>query len=427
MSSRTQNEPIVVTGIGLITALGKDAPSTWENIKAGRCGISKIRPREGVPQEVKLAAEIKLPTDFRQPDMLDVIRYSRLAFQEAVQDANLDFQAMDPRMLGVASTGHMGDLRHCFFETGSADSNSQIVPWWTQWLPQTATFDLAHAGRWLGPRLCFSTACASSLVSVIQSARYLRQGMCDVMVAGGAEQIEPLFAAGFYQMRALSDSGDHRTGCLPFDQNRSGFVMGEGAAFLVLERLSHAVARGAAIYAEILSERMLSQAHHLTSLNLEDEALTHLIKQTVRGAALDLTDVEYINAHGTGTMQNDITEINCINSVFGSHANQLHVSSTKSQIGHLVGASGSAELAVTLLGMRDRISPPTVNLQNPEPRCEFSCVANEAQTRDYRHSLKLSMAFGGHLAGIALRRYDGIGCRQSTVSPDHTLRVRHAA
>ncbi len=411
MIALPKNDSVVITGIGMVTALGNDARTTWENVKAGKCGIDKIRSRAGLPSAVRLAAEVKLPIDFKQPDRLDVVRYSRLAFAEAIEDSGLELEALDPRMLGVASTAHIGDLRQFSVEAGLASQDQQIIPWWEQWLPHTATADLANRHRCFGPRLCYSTACASSMIGIIQATRTIRQGVCDVMVAGGGEQIEPLMAAGFHNMRALTNAADAHAACLPFDMNRTGFVMGEGAAFLVLERLSHAVARGASIYAEVLTERLLCQAHHITSLDMEDEALTYLIRETVRSANLVPHEIEYINAHGTGTIQNDFTEINCINSVFGRRADELHVSSTKSQIGHLVSASGSAELAVTLLGMQDRTAPPTVNLHNPEPGCRFNCVANRAQPRDFKHALKLSMAFGGHLAAIAVRRYDGANCR----------------
>jgi len=407
--SSGQQDPVVITGIGLITALGLDREATWSNIRQGKCGIGPIKQRQGLHPNVKFAAEVNLPIDLVCPDELDVIRYSRCAFNEALEDSGVDLSSIDPCRIGVASNGHLGDLRQSWVDAGKLAAGQQIVPWWSQWLPQTATDLLANQHQFLGPRLCYATACASSMIAMIQSTRAIRTGQCDVMVAGGGQQLSSFLAAGFYKMRALSSACRPEVACRPFDQDRSGFVMGEGAAYVVLERLSHAVARGAKIYAEVLAGKMASQAHHITSVELEDEALVYLIKETIRAANLDSKDVEYINAHGTGTIQNDITEINCINSVFGAHTEQLQVSSTKSQIGHLVGASGSAELAVTLLGMRDGIAPPTANLENPEAACRFDCVAKQAAPRQFKHALKFSMSFGGHLAGIAVRRYDNAG------------------
>lgn len=397
----------------MITALGNDRESTWQAIKSGRCGIKPIEQPAPVPDSVKIAARVNLPTDFSAPDRLPAIRFSEIAFHEAVEDSGIKLSEIDPERIGLASAAHIGDLRQFEVEAGLMSKDQQFIPWWQQWLPNSVIGRLGkqflqdnrHCS-FQGPRFCYSTACASSMIALIQSIRSIRRGECDVMVAGGGEGIDQLFAAGFASMRALSRESNPNRACQPFDVNRSGFVMGEGASFLVLERESHALARGAKIYAKVLSEKMASQAHHITSVDIDDEALVYLINQTVRSSELDFDDVDYINAHGTGTEQNDITEITSINSVFRSNADRLHVSSTKSQLGHLVNASGCTELAVSILGLRDGVVPPTVNLFKPESACHFNCVANQPVKQRLKTAMKLSMAFGGHLAGICIQRFD---------------------
>ena len=204
-------------------------------------------------------------------------------------------------------------------------------------------------------------------------------------------------------MRVLAESD---SGCRPFDMNRKGFVMGEGAAMFVLERLSHAEARGAKIYAEVLGGKMLADAHHVTGLDLESRALTRLIGETMRRAELSPNDIGYINAHGTGTQQNDLMETRGIRKAFGAHADDLYVSALKSMLGHLVNASGSVELALTTLALRDGFVPPTQNLTDPDPECDLNCVPLIGQAKRVQVALKLALAFGGHLVAVAIRRWN---------------------
>jgi 3-oxoacyl-(acyl-carrier-protein) synthase len=215
-----------------------------------------------------------------------------------------------------------------------------------------------------------------------------------------------LFAAGFSQMRVLATGDDPREACRPFDRKRSGFVMGEGAAMFVLERLSHAEARGARIYAEILGGKMLADAHHVTGLDMQSEALTRLIRDTVQRLRLDPREIGYINAHGTGTKQNDLMESRGIRRALGSHADSVCVSALKASLGHLVNASGSVELALTTLALRDGFVPPTANLTDQDPECDLDCVPLVGQPRQVQTALKLALAFGGHLVAVAIRRWN---------------------
>jgi 3-oxoacyl-(acyl-carrier-protein) synthase len=234
----------------------------------------------------------------------------------------------------------------------------------------------------------------------------IQDDQCDIALTGGADAIHPLFAAGFRSMKVLADDNDPRRACRPFDRNRHGFVLGEGAAMMVVERLSHAERRGARIYAEITSCKALAEAHHLTGLNAESEALSYLISSTVRRAGLRPGDIGYINAHGTGTLQNDLVEMRAIRDALGSAADSVCVSSTKSMLGHMVNAAGSVELAITVLAMRDGFAPPTVNLTDPDPELTFDCLPLVGRRSRFQHTLKLSVAFGGHLVAVALSRWN---------------------
>jgi 3-oxoacyl-(acyl-carrier-protein) synthase len=283
--------------------------------------------------------------------------------------------------------------------------------WWRQWLPNTACAMVAGDYGLRGPRLSNSTACASGTIAILKAFRAIRDGQCDLALAGSSEAIHPLFAAGFYNMRVLADDAEPARACRPFDLHRSGFVMGEGAAMFVLERFDHARQRGATIYAEILGGRILSDARHVTSLDENSDALVELIRGTLRTAGIAARDVAYVNAHGTGTQQNDLLESRGIRRAFGSAADSVCVSANKSMLGHLVNASGSVELAITALALRDGFAPPTLNLTHPDPACDLDCIPLVGRVRPLEHALKLSIAFGGHLAAIALRRWAGAEAR----------------
>jgi 3-oxoacyl-(acyl-carrier-protein) synthase len=241
----------------------------------------------------------------------------------------------------------------------------------------------------------------------------IRDGQCDLALAGSSEAIHPLFAAGFYNMGVLAEHDDPVQACRPFDINRNGFVMGEGAAMFVLERLSHAQRRRAAIYAEVLGGIMLSDGRHITSLDADTDSLVELIRGTLRASGVVPDDIAYINAHGTGTQQNDVLESRGIRTAFGRASDSVCVSACKSMLGHLVNASGSVELAIMALALRDGFAPPTLNLTHPDPDCDLDCIPLVGRARPLEHALKLSIAFGGHLAAAVLRRWTGAMAREA--------------
>jgi 3-oxoacyl-(acyl-carrier-protein) synthase len=280
------------------------------------------------------------------------------------------------------------------------------MTWWDQCLPITACSRLAREYRLRGPRTAHSTACASGLIDVLAAVRFIQDGQCDLALAGSAERIDPLFAAGFRKMKVLAYDDVPQRAARPFDRDRKGFVVGEGAAIFVIERLGHALARGARIYAEIKAGKMLGEAYHVTGLDASADALTRVIEDTIRAADLSPHDIGYINAHGTGTQQNDVAETRGVRRVFGAAADDVCMSSAKSMIGHLVNASGSVELALTALALRDGFAPPTLNLDNPDPQCDLDCVPRVGRINRFQHALKLSVAFGGHLAAVVLSRWN---------------------
>jgi len=338
---------------------------------------------------------------------LKVLALSEIAASEALADASVDFLRVDLERFACSMNSHVGDGGWDDEQGGLEDpSDPARVAWWRQFLPNTAGAELANRYRLGGPRLTYSTACASSLVSVLSAVRMIQDGQCDIAIAGGADAIDPLFAAGFRKMKVLANDIDPKRACRPFDRNRHGFVLGEGAAMLVIERLSHAHRRGARIYAEIVSCTSLAEAHHVTDLNTESEAISRLISSTIKKAGLSPNDIGYINAHGTGTVQNDLVEMRGIRDALGTAADYVSVSSTKSMLGHMVNAAGGVELAITVLAMRDGFAPPTVNLTDPDPELTFDCLPLVGRRNQFQHALKLSLAFGGHLVAIGLSRWN---------------------
>jgi 3-oxoacyl-(acyl-carrier-protein) synthase len=334
---------------------------------------------------------------------------------EALADARIHVASIDREKFGCSIGAHMGDtdfvverlgLQHALCPAGKE-------PWWQQWFPNTACAIVAREFGLHGPRVSNSTACASGTIAILKAVRMIRDRQCDIALAGSSEAIHPLFAAGFYNMGVLAEHEDPTQACRPFDIHRNGFVMGEGAAMFVLERLAHAERRGATIYAEVLGGIMLSDARHITSLDADSDALVELIRGTLRASGLAPRDIAYINAHGTGTQQNDVLETRGIRSAFGRASESVCVSASKSILGHLVNASGSVELAIMALALRDGFAPPTLNLTHPDPDCDLDCIPLVGRARPLEHALKLSIAFGGHLAAAVLRRWTGARARQA--------------
>jgi 3-oxoacyl-(acyl-carrier-protein) synthase len=399
------HEPIVITGIGMITSVGKNRESTWAALRKGRSGVRRLEGLEGIPDGLLIGAPVDIQPD--HPGQLKVIALARRAAAEALADSRIDLDDVDLSRFGCAISGHMGDTSYIpVVHQIPYPRRESVVPWWHQWLPNTACWGIANEYGLAGPRLCHSVACASGLIDILSALRSIRDGQCDVALAGSAEALHPLFAAGFHQMRVLAYHDDPTQACRPFDSERRGFVMGEGSAMFVLERLSHALDRGAKIYAELTGGKMLAEAHHVTGLDEESDALSYLIGATLRNAHLEPEQIGYINVHGTGTQQNDVVETRGIRKALGGAADQICASATKSMLGHLVNAAGSVELAVTALTLRDGYVHPTLNLTKPDPACNLDCIPLVGRRARFEHAMKLSVAFGGHLAAVTLRRWN---------------------
>lgn len=397
-------EPIVITGIGMIAALGTDRETVWSGVRAGQSGIRSVRGLPDVPQSISIGAPVTIAREY--PGQLKAIALNLHAAAEAMADAEVDLRRVDLDRFGCAISGHMGDAGWFDEQKGLPPiSAKRAVPWWHQWFPNTACSTVANRFGLRGPRLCHSTACASGLVEVLSAVRSIHDDQCDIALAGSAEALDPLFAAGFQAMRVLAHHDDPQQASRPFDSQRSGFVMGEGAAIFVLERLSHALRRDVRIYAEVAGGKMQAEAHHITGMDAESETLAYLISATLKRAGIAPSDLGYINAHGTGTQQNDVVETRGIRRALGHSADRICLSSTKSMLGHLVNAAGSVELAITTLAMRDGFAPPTANLTNPDPQCDLDCIPIVGRKTQFEFALKLSVAFGGHMAAAVLRRW----------------------
>jgi len=396
---------VVITGIGMLASTGHDRESLWRAVRAGRSGVRRLRGVAGIPNDMLLGAQVNLPTDWRQG--LKVTTLCQRAAEEALRDARFAWDEVDRDRFGCAVSAHMGDLDWVVERCGRHELLvPEKPPWQKQWLPNSTCHKVAERWGLYGPRFCHSTACASGLIDIQAAIRAIQDGQCDIALAGSGEEIHPLFAAGFHQMKVLAHHENPRLACRPFDVERNGFVMGEGAAMLVVERLDHALARNAKIYSEVVSYRSLADAHHMTGLDEQSETLAYLIEGTLDRGRLSPRDIAYINAHGTGTVQNDLMEARGIRRAFGRAAGGVWVSSIKAMLGHLVNAAGSVELAITALALRDGFAPPTMNLLHPDPECALDCVPLEGRRLKFDHALKISVAFGGHLAAVLLRRWN---------------------
>ena len=409
--SGLRDDRIVITGIGIVTAVGGDREAVWRAMQAGKSGIRRLTGIAGIPDGMLLGATVDVETEF--PGQLKNIPLSRVTAAEALADSGIDLDGVghdgvDRDRFGCSIGAHMGDDDFVTERLGRYDLIPPGKrPWFEQWLPNTSCAVVARELDLRGPQLSNSTACASGTIAILKAARAIRDGQCDLALTGSSEAIHPLFAAGFHSMGVLAEHDDPAEASRPFDADRNGFVMGEGAAMLVLERLSHARERGAAIYAEILGGRMLSDGRHVTSLDAGSNSLVELIDGSLRTSGLTPDDISYVNAHGTGTQQNDVMETRGIRRALGRAADSICVSANKSMLGHLVNASGSVELALTALALRDGFAPPTLNLTHPDPECDLDCVPLVGRARPFEHAIKLSIAFGGHLAAIVLRRWTG--------------------
>jgi 3-oxoacyl-[acyl-carrier-protein] synthase II len=407
---------VVVTGIGAVTPLGNDALTTWNNIKNGVSGIAPGTIYDVDKVDVKIAAEVK---DFAPEDFIDkkearrMGRYSQFAVaasKMAVKDAGIQIGVdINPERVGVWIGSGIGGLAEFeeqhrkFIEKGQRRVNPFTIP---MLIPDMAAGQVSIEVGAKGMNSCTVTACASGANSIGDAFRVIQKGDVDIMIAGGTEAtITEMTIAGFSNMTALSKNPDPKTASRPFDKNRDGFVIGEGAGIVVLEELEHALGRGAHIYGELMGYGATGDAHHITSPAPEGEGAQRAMKLALADAGIAPEQVDYINAHGTSTSYNDLNETLAIKEVFKEHAYSLSVSSTKSMTGHLLGATGAIEAIFSLLAIKEGILPPTINYETPDEKLDLDYVPNVAKSKDIQIALSNSLGFGGHNATLIFKKF----------------------
>jgi 3-oxoacyl-[acyl-carrier-protein] synthase II len=421
MANRNGNRRrVVVTGMGLLTPVGNDLASSWEALNAGRSGGGPITQFEATEDfDVRFAAEVK---DFQVDQYLErkeakrMDRFAQFAIaasQEAVRQAGLESRpaGVDYDRVGVIIGSGIGGIAtfeeqtRVLVERGPKRISPFFVP---MFIPDIAAGHVSMRYGMRGPNYCTVSACASSAHAVGDAFRLIQHGEADVMVAGGTEaSVTALTIAGFGNMRALSTRNDSpETASRPFDATRDGFVLGEGAGILVLEDLEHARRRGVEVLGEVVGFGQSADAYHLTAPAPEGAGAQLAMRSALADGGLDVTDVDYINAHGTSTPMNDLNETLAVKAVFGEHAHNLVMGSTKSMTGHLLGAAGGVESVISVLVCRDGRIPPTINFSTPDPACDLNYAHNQAVERDVRVSISNSFGFGGHNVCLAMRRWD---------------------
>ncbi len=415
--TRPDSQRVVVTGLGAVTPIGNDVPTSWAALLAGQSGASIITQFDHTDFKTHIAAEVKNfdPTRFldkREARRMDrFLHFAAVAAQEAVADAHFDMGRYSPWRVGVVIGSAIGGIhtlleqQEIFRERGPRRVSPFAVPG-LMLNAASAHISIMLGAR--GPNLAIATACATGSHALGEAAEIIRRGSADVMIAGGAEAgIIPMAIAGFENMGAISGRNDDPQGASrPFDADRDGFVMGEGAGIVILERLDQAQARGAHIYAELVGYGITADAHHITAPAEDGAGAAECMRQAVVNAGLPCTAVDYINAHGTSTPLNDAGETKAIKAVFGEHAYKLAISSNKSMIGHLMGAAGGVEAIFTLLAIRDQILPPTINYHTPDPACDLDYVPNVARKAKVDVAMSNSFGFGGHNGTVVFAKVD---------------------
>jgi 3-oxoacyl-[acyl-carrier-protein] synthase II len=409
---------VVVTGLGAVTPVGNDAPSTWRAAVAGQSGIDFIRAFDASGFDVKVAAEVKdfdasgvaSPKEVRKLDRYVLL--SLAAAKEAVEDAALvDF---DPARVGIvfgsAIGGFLGIMEQhdVLLERGADRVSPNFLP---NVLVDSASGQLAISLGIRGPNYAVVSACATGSHAVGEGAELIKRGDVDAVLTGGAEAcMHPLILAGFTAMRGLAVEDEHPPrASRPFDATRAGFVMGEGACVLLLEEYERAKARGAEIYAEVLGYGASNDAHHMAQPDPESVGVVEMMRAALARAGVAPEQVDYVNAHGTSTPLGDAAETRAIKDVFGEHAYRLAVSSTKSVMGHCFGAAGAIEAMMCVLAIRDGVLPPTINYEQPDPECDLDYVPNESRKADVRIALSNAMGLGGHNGCVLVGRVDDLG------------------
>ncbi len=407
---------VVITGMGTINPLGNDAASTWEAAKAGKNGIDKITLFDSSELGVSIAGEVKnfdMLEYFGKKQVKRMDRFSAWALKatdEAILDSGIDLETIDKGKVGVYYTSGIGGIETIGNEhqKGKERGFNRISPFFIPTaIINISAGNIAIKYGFTGMATAQVTACASANNTMGDAFRAVRDGYLEMAVTGASEAaITDLGLGGFKVMQALSNSDDPNTASIPFDLNRTGFVMGEGAATFILEPLESAQARGAKIYGEIVGYGSTCDATHITSPDPQGEGARRCMEMAVMDGGLGLETIDYINAHGTSTPLNDHVETLAIKRLFGDRANDISISSTKSMTGHLLGASGAIEAFLTIKAIQDGFVPPTINYTTPDPECDLDYTPNHGKAKPIRAALSNSFGFGGHNATLAFRKVE---------------------
>ncbi len=409
---------VVVTGLGLVSPVGLDVPSAWENILAGKSGIRPITHMDIEPFSVRFGGPIYdfditeyIPRkDARK--MNPFIHYGIAAAHQAIRDAGLEVTEENARRIGVVvgsgigGIGGIEDNYAAYLKGGPRKISPFFVP---ANIINMAAGQISILNGFKGPNYSIVSACSSAAHCIADGMRLIQYGTSDVVIAGGAEMATtPTGLGGFAAARALSTRNDEpQKASRPWDRDRDGFVLSDGAGVVVIEELEHALARGAEIYCELVGAGMNSDAYHMTSPSPNGEGAAECMRLAMEDAGINPEEVDYINAHGTSTPAGDIAETMAVKRAFGDHAYKVPVSSTKSMTGHMLGAAGGAEAVFTVLALRDQVAPPTINLDNPDPECDLDYVPHTAREMKIEVALSNSFGFGGTNGTLAFRLYKG--------------------
>lgn len=407
---------VVITGMGAVSPIGNTAEEMWQSAREGRCGIGPITHFDTTNHKVKLAGEVK-DLDFtpyldkkelRRMDLFS--QYAMVAAIQAWRDSGLDYEKIDPTRFGVDISSGIGGINtiETEYERGREKGFDRVSPFFVPMdISNLAAGNVAIKLGAKGMCTCVVTACAGGSNAIGDAFRMIRDGYQELMLAGGSEAaVTKLAIGGFTSMKALCESDDPTRASIPFDAERSGFVMGEGAGVLMLEEYEHARARGAKIYAEIVGYGATCDAYHITSPAPGGEGGARAMVEAVKDAGIQPEDIDYINAHGTSTSLNDKFETAAVKVAFGDHAYKLAMSSTKSMTGHLLGAAGAIEAIITARALQDGFIPATINYRTPDPECDLDIVPNEGRKAELRYAMSNSLGFGGHNASLVLKKYE---------------------
>ena len=406
---------VVITGLGAITPIGKNVDETWKAIENKKCGIDDITLVDTTNFKTKLAAEVKEynPLDYFEPKQAKRLdRYSQFAIiaaREAVKDSGITKENTDYDRVGIFVSSGIGGLNtiqeQC--EVNYVKGNNRVSPMFIPMsIANMAAGNVAIEFGFKGESVSLVTACSSSTHAIGEAYKTIKHGYEDVIIAGGSEApICEIGIAGFENMKALSSSTDKNRASIPFDKERSGFVMGEGATMLILEELEHAKKRGAKIYAEVIGFGSTTDAYHITSPCPDGEGGAKAMIRAIEDSKIKKEDVDYINAHGTSTHLNDSTETMAIKTAFGEASKKLMVSSTKGNVGHLLGAAGSLEALICVKAIENQLVPPTINYKVKDEECDLDIVPNEPRKANLNIVMSNSLGFGGHNASIVIKKY----------------------